>query len=99
MSHSALLRRRSALLLRVLHLGASVKTRLFAIGLAVISAALVACGGGGGSSGGGGTPPTAPPTTGPTPTPTPTNNPYGCVGQPPFTNSAERRTMSAPRPI
>jgi hypothetical protein len=43
-----------------------VKTRLLAIGLAIISAGLVACGGGGG---GGSNPPTTPPS--PTPTPTP----------------------------
>lgn len=43
-----------------------MKTRIFAVGLAVLSAALVACGGGGG--GGGGNPPTPP---SPTPSPTP----------------------------
>ncbi len=46
-----------------------MKTRLLAIGLAGLTAALVACGGGGG--GGTSTPPTSPPTAPPTPTPTP----------------------------
>ena len=48
-----------------------MKTRLLAIGLAGLSAALVACGGGGG--GGNGTPPTS----APQPTPTPTPYAYG----------------------
>jgi hypothetical protein len=75
-----------------------VKTRFFAIGLAVISAALVACGGGGG----GGTPPTSPPST-PTPTAKPTATPtpatpFGCVGATPLIATAAR-TMAVPRPI
>ncbi len=76
-----------------------MKSRLLSMGLAVVSAALVACGGGGG--GGGNPPPTLPPSAPPTatPSPKPTNNPYGCVGQTPFTNSAARRSMAAPRPI
>lgn len=75
-----------------------MKTRFLAIGLAVISAALVACGGGGGG-GGNPTPPTAAPSTGPTPTPKPTNNPYGCVGQTPFIAAAPVKNLAAPRPI
>lgn len=77
-----------------------MKTRLLAIGLAGLSAALVACGGGGG--GGGGTPPTAPPSISPTNTPTPTPSPtpasFGCVGVAPFAKPASH-AMAAPRPI
>ncbi len=73
-----------------------MRTRLLAIGLAAISAALVACGGGGGTTG---TPPTPVATATPTPTPAPTpDNAFGCVGQAPFAIS--RRTSSlVPRPI
>ena len=77
-----------------------MKSRLFAMGLAVLSAGLVACGGGGG--GGGGITPSGPtPTPQPTSTPTPaaTNNPYGCVGQPPFTTTAAARRSSIAHPI
>lgn len=78
-----------------------MKTRLLAIGLAAISAALVACGGGGGT--GGPTPPTSPPST-PTPTAKPTATPtpptpFGCVGATPLVATAARSSMSAPRPI
>lgn len=52
--------------------GVSVRTRLLAFGLSLISVALAACGGGGGG-GGGPTPATAPPST-PTPSPTPFAN-------------------------
>lgn len=75
-----------------------MKSRFLAIGLAVISAALVACGGGGGG-GGNTTPPTTPPTTTPTATPSPTPNPYGCVGQAPFTAVVSRHSLAAPHPI
>lgn len=72
-----------------------MKTRLFAMGLAVLSAALVACGGGGG----GYTPPSSTPTPVPTATATPTATPasFGCVGQAPFTASS-RRIASVPHP-
>lgn len=74
-----------------------MRTRLLAIGLAVLSVAVVACGGGGG----GGTPPvTAPsvsPTQTPTPAPTATPTSNGCVGVAPF--AASRHAMAAPRPI
>lgn len=77
-----------------------MKTRLLAIGLAGLSAALVACGGGGG--GGGGTPPTAPPSISPTNTPTPTPSPtpasFGCVGVAPFAKPASH-AMAAPYPV
>lgn len=70
-----------------------MKSRLFATGLAFLSAGLVACGGGGGG-GGNVTPatPTPQPTSTSTPAPKPSNNPYGCVGQPPFTSAAARRS-------
>lgn len=78
-----------------------MRTRLLAIGLAAISAILVACGGGGGG-GNGGPPPTAPPTATATPTPPPTPTPtpesFGCPGVAPFA-AAGRKTMSVQRPI
>jgi len=79
-----------------------VRTRLLAIGLAVISAALVACGGGGGGNGNPlptthpSAPPTATPTPAPTATPTPAN--FGCPGVSPFATGS-RHAMAAPRPI
>lgn len=75
-----------------------MKTRLLTIGLACISAGLVACGGGGGTNGGP-TPPTTAPSTSPTASPSPTPNPYGCVGQAPFIAAASRHSMAAPHPI
>jgi hypothetical protein len=76
-----------------------VKTRLFAMGLAILSAGLVACGGGGGG-GGGYTPPQSTPTPVPTVTPTPSPTPvsFGCVGQSPFASSV-RRTASVSHPL
>lgn len=82
-----------------------MKTRLFAVGLAVLSAALVACGGGGGGNNNytpsTPVPPSPTPTPTSSPTPATTSNPYGCVGQPPFTAAAStaRRTSSIPHPI
>lgn len=81
-----------------------MKTRLFAMGLAVMSAALVACGGGGGGGNNNYTPPQNTPTpvptvtATPTPTPTPANQ-FGCVGQSPYTASSARRTSSVPHPV
>lgn len=78
-----------------------MKTRLLVAGLAVISAALVACGGGGGTNNPlptthPSTSPTATPTPAPTATPTPAN--FGCPGVSPFAIGS-RRAMAAPRPI
>jgi hypothetical protein len=75
-----------------------MKPRILSIGLAVVSAALVACGGGGGGGGGnGGPPPTNPPTATPTATPTAPPTPFGCAGATPLV--VTRTSNVAPRPI